>query len=495
MVVPVSAHYSNLLVLNYGISLQIILVYEKLVVMCVNPFDIVIESRVSGKNRAISVPCGKCVECLKTRQNDWKIRITKECERWSHVYFFTLTYRDSTLPCNVCYNDVYDEVLFHGTKPDCEFWRNLNAQDACIYSTVDFDDVRRWLKRFRTSYERNNGCKWNVKYFICSEYGPNPNGTKRPHYHGIFMTDIDYNTLLPMFNEWSEMYGLMQFDECGIKREDKSSVANYVSKYCAKGCFESRAEDIKEKRIKRAYSCVSKNIGLAWIQEHANDWLKYVPSFLSVDTEWDLDIITEFFERLKISSPYDYSNFMSELDNLLINLKIYDGKKFGYSFPRYYFNVLFGKRINDVKPQLVTKNGKPVCNLKPFLQSVLTSEHGCERYAHFAYACIPQPVTFVTKMAKNSRYVSTSFLSAAIAYRLRMQFFAKSAERARALVEQGCTEDEAYHILLLRQKAANHARKHDAETKLSNFYITNMWKNRSLDFDADTFDNQSITNY
>lgn len=128
---------------------------ELLVVMCVKPLDVVIESRVTSRVRTISVPCGHCVECMKRRQNDWKMRITKECESWSHVYFFTLTYKDSKLPCNVCFEDVYDEVLYHGVKPAAELFAST-IDGAKVFSTVDFEDVRNWLKRFRTSYERKN---------------------------------------------------------------------------------------------------------------------------------------------------------------------------------------------------------------------------------------------------------------------------------------------------------------------------------------------------
>lgn len=508
MVILVIVLVLSFFVLEFGTCLLVIPVYVKLVLMCVSPFTVVIESRSSGFKRSINVPCGKCIECVKRRQNDWKLRITKECESWSHVYFFTLTYRDSMLPCNLCYEDVYDEVLFHGRKPMCELQQKISYPGSSIYSTVDFDDVRRWLKRFRTNYEREHGSKWNVKYFICSEYGPNPRGTKRPHYHGIFMTDLEYNDLLPMFNEWSEVYGRIQFDECGISREEKSSVANYVSKYCSKGCFESRSEDINAKRIKRAYSCMSKSIGLKWIEEHSNDWLKYVPSYVGVDGDWDIDLIEDYFNTMKSHDPEDYSKYMLELDNLIMNLKIYDGNNFAYKLPRFYYNYLFGRRLNDEKPQTVTKNGNPVQSLRiaRFLPSMGLCESsllslyeeariGLFSGTSYALACFSEPITYESKMAKNSRYVSSTFLSASIAYRLRMQFIAKYQSDFDQLINQGCSDSEAMCILQAREDSSRKSSERLSKSSLQNFYESNMWRNRALDFDADSFDNQLFTNF
>ena len=67
--------------------------------MCVNPLQIRVTSRTFGTSHFVDAPCGKCVECLKRRQNDWKLRIVHESQYWSKLYFFTLTYNNDSLPC------------------------------------------------------------------------------------------------------------------------------------------------------------------------------------------------------------------------------------------------------------------------------------------------------------------------------------------------------------------------------------------------------------
>ena len=46
----------------------------------------------------MEVPCGKCLGCLKTRQNDYSIRVSEELLKHACNCFVTLTYRDESLP-------------------------------------------------------------------------------------------------------------------------------------------------------------------------------------------------------------------------------------------------------------------------------------------------------------------------------------------------------------------------------------------------------------
>lgn len=85
----------------------------------------------------ISVPCGKCVECLKAQSLDWAFRCAIEARNHNDVCMVTLTYR------------VTDG--------------NLNKRDVQLF-----------IKRLRK--------KHNVRYFGCGEYGSRG---KRPHYHLI----------------------------------------------------------------------------------------------------------------------------------------------------------------------------------------------------------------------------------------------------------------------------------------------------------------------
>lgn len=170
------------------------MLYLSLFDMCLRP--VVIKTKDSfGIDVNQAVPCGKCIECLKDRQNSWKIRLTEEARDHKYVYFFTLTYNDDNVPFS--FDDEGNKVL-HFRKSDLQLW----------------------LKRHKIKYERLFKRDIDFKYFICSEYGPN---TGRPHYHGILFTDISPTFISSMFNDWTSLYGFTNFSEvgkCGKKKQE-----------------------------------------------------------------------------------------------------------------------------------------------------------------------------------------------------------------------------------------------------------------------------------
>lgn len=458
--------------------------------MCLYPRQIIVQSRTFGVRRVIDAPCGKCVECLKQRQNDWKLRICHECGYWSHVYFFTLTYRDSALPCSVTYEDEYDNIYGVFRMPQA---RMIAEENGMVYKSTAFvDDVQNFIKRMRTDYERKHCCKLDLKYFVCAEYGPNPCGTKRPHYHGVLMTSAEYNDLLPYFNKWKCDFGRIDFVEVGIQREDKSSVANYVSKYCAKGCFESRAEDIANKQISRAFSVMSKNIGARWLNEHADDYLSRVPSLLTVEGDWTIEDIDRFYHSTiecgrynlpaLVGSKYEHP-IWKEVDNLIENMRIYDGNNYSYRMPRYYRDRLFSIQ-------------KTFINYEETDRLCVRYSPDAELPEHFVFA--PACFTYEVKERKDTRYFRENFLSCAIAYRLQLLALARSVKDERKYKGSLFVRDEdgVIHSRYEDDKrAAVEARRQIAEASLRNFYQSNMWKNRVLDFDADTFSAEDFTNF
>lgn len=215
--------------------------------MCLSP--IVVKTKDSfGIDVNQSVPCGKCIECLKDSQNSWKIRLSEEARDHKYVYFFTLTYNDESVP--FIYDDDGNKVL-HFRK----------------------SDVQLWLKRHRMSFERYFKRKIDFKYFICSEYGPN---TGRPHFHGILFTDISPTFISKMFNDWSDLYGYTNFSEvgkCGKQktRSNISTVGNYVAKYCLKPPRLRTDAEIRVDRLIKigilppTFKIMSKGIGCNYI--------------------------------------------------------------------------------------------------------------------------------------------------------------------------------------------------------------------------------------
>lgn len=141
--------------------------------MCVTPINI---KKVSsdGSVHYVSVPCGKCSECLQKYQNSWSIRLQAESKYWTYCYFLTLTYNQDTVPMSV------------------------EKTSGEVSLTVHKKDVQDWLKRFRTAYFRKYGENIDMKYFITSEYGPR---TQRPHYHCLFFCDRSVIDMLPLKND------------------------------------------------------------------------------------------------------------------------------------------------------------------------------------------------------------------------------------------------------------------------------------------------------
>ena len=73
--------------------------------MCICPVTLKVKpnkysSCLKGGSRQVLVPCGHCIECLRSKQNEWFVRLFTEFKD-SECQFFTLTYRNDALPYNV----------------------------------------------------------------------------------------------------------------------------------------------------------------------------------------------------------------------------------------------------------------------------------------------------------------------------------------------------------------------------------------------------------
>lgn len=136
-------------------------------------------------DRSISIPCGKCGSCLRSRMNSYRLRLLYEYERYPNSLFITLTF------------DGYYVKLFK---------RDYNRA------------VRLFLDRLRKKYGKG------IRHFIIGEYGEK-NG--RFHYHGILFNvpfkRYDYPTLQSLWK-----YGLFH---CGLL---KPGGIHYVVKYITK---------------------------------------------------------------------------------------------------------------------------------------------------------------------------------------------------------------------------------------------------------------------
>ena len=167
--------------------------------MCLTPISLKTQDAF-GLDVNQLVPCGKCLECLKDRQNSWKIRLVEEAREHKFVYFFTLTYNDDSVPFT---------TLPDGTR----------------VNHVSKYDVQLWIKRNRIKFERMLKRDIDFKYFVTSEYGPN---TGRPHYHGIIFTDISPTYISAMFSDWSSSNGFVNFSSVGYSDRKKAKAIYHV---------------------------------------------------------------------------------------------------------------------------------------------------------------------------------------------------------------------------------------------------------------------------
>lgn len=114
--------------------------------MCISPLNIKHPSYDKAVIR-LEVPCGKCVECLQARREDWSLRLAEEAKDHLHTSFITLTYSDDNL--------TYGEY----------------------HPTLVKKDLQDWFKRLRRRIQPEK-----IRYYAVGEYGTN---TLRPHYHVI----------------------------------------------------------------------------------------------------------------------------------------------------------------------------------------------------------------------------------------------------------------------------------------------------------------------
>lgn len=266
----------------------------------------------------VPVPCGKCIECLKNKQNAMVSRCNAEAEKRGTFGFLTLTYDDAHLPIA--------QSLWRCSKETGEIERVSDAEIVCSASddlfldrarvvdllpklkgpkpvyvdryidgfeddefayfsrltpSVSRVDVRLWLKRSRVRYERKFGAPLSpFSYVAVSEYGPN---TCRPHYHLAFF-GLTKDELVWLANEWS--YGYTDYKFVNRVNPDGSNgfqiAARYIGKYMSKGKFD--CDCVLSKSAQKPRVCQSKGIGSSLI-----DKLRSQMCGFDIYGEFDLD--------------------------------------------------------------------------------------------------------------------------------------------------------------------------------------------------------------
>lgn len=201
---------------------------------CINPISIVDNRDYETENNGrLYLPCGKCEACRNNDSLQWRIRLKEHFYNSENAYFVTLTYDDSFLNFEQCFD---------------------NGNFVGFFPVVCKQDIQKFIKRLRKAFFTKK-----ISYFLVSEYGPN---TLRPHYHCILF-NLPTLSPLPQINIaqltkkieklWSK--GFIKLDECNENR------IGYCTKYMS--CF-----TIIPSYLPKPFRLISKGIGKSYLQKY-----------------------------------------------------------------------------------------------------------------------------------------------------------------------------------------------------------------------------------
>lgn len=173
------------------------------------------------------VPCGKCVQCLKRRQNGWAFRLKQESKISESAIFLTLTYDDENIPIT--------PMGLH---------------------TLRKSDFQKFMKRLRKTIKNSN-----IKYYACGEYGTQ---TQRPHYHAIMfnLPRLWTQDTAKLYETWGQ--GHLYFGEANIQ------TMHYVIGYMQKPAISNEIIDYRTGEIittdrQKEFSLMSKRMGIGYL--------------------------------------------------------------------------------------------------------------------------------------------------------------------------------------------------------------------------------------
>lgn len=153
----------------------------------------------------VPIPCGKCIECRKQRQLNWKLRMLEEIKEHKHNYFITLTFAPEEL-----------QKLVDETQVDVE----CNA-----LATIA---VRRMLEYYRKDNKKS------IKHFLITELGHE--NTERIHLHGILFSDetLEFTNLQPVGRTFNANWKYWKYGIVNVGTYVGEKTIEYVSKYMTK---------------------------------------------------------------------------------------------------------------------------------------------------------------------------------------------------------------------------------------------------------------------
>lgn len=289
---------------------------------CVTPYYVDNpKSFVPGQHSKLPVPCGRCLDCLSLKANQWAFRIQKEADISASCYFVTLTYDTFHVP-------ISDLGLM----------------------TLDKSDFQKFMKRFRKRHvptvSSSPVAPLPIRYYAVGEYGTQ---SMRPHYHAIiFNCDPD---LIP--DAWT-LGGI------DVGTVTAGSI-NYVVKYLHKN---TRIPVFDGDDRQKEFSLMSKGLGSSYMTPAMVRWHKADVSRNYFTLPGGIKVPLPRYYRDKI-----YDDAAKELQRDLIESVVAEDERLlrdrfhriygeDADFDCYLDNITRGKNDKLYKKNLFTKRSK-----------------------------------------------------------------------------------------------------------------------------------------
>jgi len=192
---------------------------------CVNPQTIWPHRSIEwcdagNEEKAITVPCGKCVSCLVNKRSDWSFRLQQEHKASRSAHFVTLTY---------------------------------DAKHLRTDGSLCKRDLQLYLKRLRKKDETTR-----IRYYAVGEYGTK---TGRPHYHILLFNSSENFIRSAWYDSKGERIGLVH-----IGRVTPASIA-----YCTKYVIQRHEYP---QGLEKPFATMSRSYGIGgmYLQDNMMEW-------------------------------------------------------------------------------------------------------------------------------------------------------------------------------------------------------------------------------
>lgn len=345
----------------------------------------------------VPVPCGKCINCLRNKQNAMVSRCLEESDKRGTFCFVTLTYNNDTMPVaqslwrasketgeievvrkgeivssvdspDFRYED-REKLISMAVSPLPRYFDKYIdgfEDDEYVYfsrltPSLNRRDPRLWIKRCRVNYKREFGENLDFSYVLIGEMGPR---TCRPHYHlaffGLSELQARYFT-----DRWGLGYTDLKFvNSINPDGTDGFAIASrYIGKYMSKGKFDC-ASVLDGSAIKPRV-CQSKGIGKSLID-------KLRPRMCCFDMFGRYDLDTLFCPSLGRGLN---DNEIKQIVNEVPNRLCYDSSYgFVLPIPRLFRDeVFYHKKVRYVKKRKQSENGDWLCISVPKINRIPTA--------------------------------------------------------------------------------------------------------------------------